>query len=235
MSFQKVKKTSYTQFEIAELHKLIDLRRSASSSEQKRICGIMREKLGFYGRDDWGIVDLDHYHLDELITSGRITVGNGTCKTLANISRIPEKVIVNDNDIKEIIQKFKANKFTPSLIENSSLPQSPGNYIICLKPNSSLPKTMPLPRYTNFEGLNVLYTGISINLQDRDYKQHFTGNDASWSTLRKSIGVLFNFTFVPRVSKKNPLKVSNKFKFSDDNEKKLSEWMKNNLVLFLPV
>ena len=49
-------KKEFTEQEIMELRMLIRERVKASRSDQKRIRNAMRS-IGFYGRDDWGIVD----------------------------------------------------------------------------------------------------------------------------------------------------------------------------------
>ena len=66
-------KNIYTQQEIEQLRGLIRKRNSASAVEQKSIRQKMR-KMGFWGRDDWGIIDYFETELDELIKSGRIKV-----------------------------------------------------------------------------------------------------------------------------------------------------------------
>ena len=49
-------KKVFTKTEIEQLLQLIKERRQAPSDKQKSIRNKMR-KLGFYGRDDWGITD----------------------------------------------------------------------------------------------------------------------------------------------------------------------------------
>lgn len=61
----------FTKSEINELRELIRQRVKADSSKQKRIRDKMRT-IGFYGRDDFGIVDMTESDLDMLLESGRI-------------------------------------------------------------------------------------------------------------------------------------------------------------------
>jgi hypothetical protein len=68
----------------------------------------------------------------------------------------------------------------------------------------------------------------SSSLRSRDYRQHFKGNNAGRSTLRKSLGVLFGYKKIPRDIDPN----TGKTKFSDADESKLSEWMLKNLIMF---
>ncbi|MFD1553710.1 hypothetical protein DNU06_10045 [Putridiphycobacter roseus] len=108
-----------------------------------------------------------------------------------------------------------------------SVPDLPGNYIICLKPSSTLCNN--LVSYTEYEKLKVLYTGISSkSLRKRDIKQHFYGH-AGQSTLRKSIGSLMGLNKIPR-DQSNP--TNGKTKFTAIDEAKLTEWMLENLAFF---
>lgn len=66
-------KDTFTQSEILELKSLIRKRVAADRSAQKQIRNCMRS-LGFYGRDDWDIIDCQISDLDNLISSGRIKV-----------------------------------------------------------------------------------------------------------------------------------------------------------------
>ena len=66
-------KNIYTQQEIEQLRDLIREKKRASADERKRIRQKMR-KMGFWGRDDWGIIRCSEADLDELIKSGRIKV-----------------------------------------------------------------------------------------------------------------------------------------------------------------
>ncbi len=128
----------------------------------------------------------------------------------------------------EILSNFSKNLFDPLKENHSQLPDSPGVYIICLRSGAKLPKSEFKITLTKFKDYDVLYVGISNkSLKKRDYNQHFNGN-AGRSTLRKSIGVLFSYSLIPR--DKNPF--SKKTKFDDKNELTLSEWMHKNLIMF---
>lgn len=60
------------------------------------------------------------------------------------------------------------------------------------------------------------------SLRKRYYRNHFNGK-ARTSTLRKSLGVLFNF------EKEYESETNNlKYKFISEHEEKLSKWMKDN-------
>lgn len=88
-------KAKYTPAEIAQLEYLIKLRIKTPSSGQKAIRDRMR-KIGFYGKDDWGITDMQVSDLHRLITSGRITVvdgGNVTTPSPKAVATKPDKPI----------------------------------------------------------------------------------------------------------------------------------------------
>jgi hypothetical protein len=123
-------------------------------------------------------------------------------------------------NIDNLLGKFKGNRA-------EKIPDRPGNYILCLRRGSKLPPIGIEPTYTRFEGLNVVYTGISSNnLRKRDQK-HF-GKNAGQSTLRKSLGVMFGCKQISR----DKATLSNRTKFRTEDEQRLTEWMKNNLVMF---
>ena len=124
--------------------------------------------------------------------------------------------------------------FNPQTMKASDLPDCPGNYLVVLANESSrLPDVGIEPVYTKTEhnGMyyDVIYTGISTDsLRKRDYKQHFTGNNAGVSTLRKSLGSLMGMKKIPRDAGKPE---NGKTKFSENDEICLSNWM----VLFLNI
>jgi hypothetical protein len=66
-------KNTFTQTEITQLKQLIQLRIKANPSEQKFIRNQMRN-IGFYGRDDFGILDLQPDDLNSLLQSGTIKI-----------------------------------------------------------------------------------------------------------------------------------------------------------------
>jgi hypothetical protein len=108
-----------------------------------------------------------------------------------------------------------------------SIPDNPGNYLVCLKSGVELPETSISPIFSDYHGLRVLYTGISKKLRSR-YEMHFLKENAGRSTLRLSLGVLFGYEQVPRDKNSN----NGKTKFSLPDEKSLSDWMKENLIFF---
>lgn len=121
--------------------------------------------------------------------------------------------------------------FDPKIGNLDSVPSMPGNYIVVLRKNRKLPSLVIHINivYSKFEGYDVIYTGLASNsLRDRDVRKHFNGT-AGNSTLRKSLGCLFGYNLIPRDSNYAENK---KTKFNDIDEEKLSDWMKENLLLF---
>lgn len=134
---------------------------------------------------------------------------------------------------KEDLEGFKM--FDPRNGDKKSLPDCAGSYAILLRKNSSMPESGAeyTPSMVTFGGqeYELIYVGISNkSLRERDYKQHFTGNNAGHSTLRKSLGSLMNLEKTFR-SEGEKDKVNPKTKFVDADEIRLSEWMENNLLL----
>lgn len=127
--------------------------------------------------------------------------------------------------------------FNPQVDTEKDLPDKPGNYFIILREGCQLPsiKITPIMKKWDLNGAqyDIVYTGVStVSLRKRDYAQHFTGNNAGRSTLRKSLGSMMGFRKIPR-DKNNP--GNGKTKFCESDEEKLSQWMRENLlVLYAP-
>lgn len=217
-------KNTFTASEITELRSLIKERIKADSSRQKGIRAKMR-KIGFYG-SDFGQTDLQPSVFEELIIEGTIKIIGQKSKPL----KAPKPSIkeVSKQTVSEInIDEFIL--FDPSKNSSNDIPDKAGNYIVCLKEGSKLPNVGIDFEMKTHNNLNVIYTGIAgTSLRKRDYKQHFTGNNAGGSTLRKSLGSLFGY---PKIARdKDPS--NGKTKFTLNDEVQLSEWMQSNLVLF---
>lgn len=141
-----------------------------------------------------------------------------------------KKLTLVDSDITNI----GFGKFDPIEDDLTALPKKPGNYIVVLKAIERFPSiegVNPHFTYVKYQGEEhpVIYTGVaSKSLFKRDYKQHFLENNAGKSTLRKSLGCLMGFKQIKRDKKEG----SKKTKFNDADEEKLSDWMRENLLLF---
>jgi hypothetical protein len=112
----------FTETEIAELKRLIILRNKTAPSAQKAIRQKMRN-IGFYGKDDWGINDLQLSDLETLINSGRITISKGTHKPTAK----PE--IVSTTSVKPITKTSATVDITKlkTQLETARLKYRPDN------------------------------------------------------------------------------------------------------------
>ena len=219
-------KDTFTLSEISELRSLIKDRIKANKSRQKGIRAKMR-RIGFYGSDDFGITDLQPSDFERLISSGRVKVYGQKNTKLTNAPKQTTKTTEKRRSIEKPTVNFIL--FDPNKHSSNHIPDNPGNYIICLKKGSKLPDIGVNYEMKTFERLNVIYTGIAgKSLRKRDYRQHFTGNNAGSSTLRKSLGSMFGF---PKIARdKDP--DNGKTKFKERDEIQLSEWMQSNLVLY---
>ena len=183
-------------------------------------------KLGFYGSDDFGITDMQPIDFERLISTGRIKITEQAVKTPLGLESFignhPQPVNT-ENGIENVVL------FDPNKHISNDIPDAPGNYVVCLKKGLKMPEIGIKCEMKTFQGLQVIYTGIAgKSLRKRDYRQHFTGNNAGDSTLRKSLGSIFGYFKIPR--DKDPSTGKTKFKESDEIQ--LSQWMKSNLVLF---
>jgi len=232
-------KNQFSKSEFKQLKTLIKEKQTADKTEQKSIRNRIR-KIGFYFSDfsnqkkGYDISDLE-----QLVNTGEIKiigiVNNIEQPKIATKQKEnPKQTKVrtfNKSYLTKALIDFAKNKFEPNKDLENIIPDTCGNYIICLKKQSKLPKSEYKVELQTFDGLNVVYTGIAgTSLKKRDYRQHFKGNSGS-STLRKSLGVLFGYKLIPR--DKSP--ESRKTKFDLNDESKLSEWMNLNLIMyFLP-
>ncbi|MDE6793354.1 MAG: hypothetical protein K2J48_09765 [Muribaculaceae bacterium] len=134
---------------------------------------------------------------------------------------------------KEELEKF--TPFDPKKDDQSKIADCQGLYAILLRPGSKLPEcgvtyTPCMVTYMGQE-YELVYVGISTkSLRKRDYQTHFNGNNAGRSTLRKSIGSLMALKKTYR-SENEKSKSSPKIKFVDEDEARLTKWMKDNLLL----
>ena len=227
-------KIIFNQEEIDELRELIRKRIRADRSGQKKIRDRMR-KIGFYGSHDFGITDLQPRDLESLIESGRIKVlrrkssSSGSRSGVSQGPKRPERPLISNSD-PPVDPLSGYISFDPEKDPPTRIPDSPGNYIVCLRKGARLPDIGIECHMKVFQGYQVIYTGISQkSIRKRDHRQHFTGNNAGSSTLRKSLGSMFGFKKVPRDKDPN----TGKTKFSESDERKLSEWMKSNLIMYV--
>ena len=235
-------KDIFTAREVESIKKLITEKIQAPSDRQKGIRDRIR-KMGFYfskysSKKGYTVADFE-----ELIRSGNITVAhdsvNNLTKTFKKSAWKPvshQKIPYTDDvpkitevNLTNLMAELERNRFDPMSDAEHHIPNRCGNYILCLRKGTKLPPAPVIPVLSQFGGLEVIYTGIAGgSLRTRDYRQHFKGNNAGQSTLRKSLGVLFGYKLVPRDKDPN----TGKTKFSEPDESKLTHWMCNNLIMF---
>ncbi len=136
--------------------------------------------------------------------------------------------------IDDLLIQLSQNRIDPAANSMNSVPESTGLYLVLLKAGVTLPKLFNKVKFSEFNNSMLLYIGIAgsekskrNNLRKR-INDHFEGNNAGKSTLRKSIGVIFGYKLIPR--DKNPR--TGKTKFSAKDEEQLSNWMKQSLFLY---
>lgn len=110
--------------------------------------------------------------------------------------------------------------------EMECIPDSQGIFLFVLRKGCNLPDIGISPVCHKYKGLDVLYAGISEDLNNRVLHEHF-GKDASISTLRKSLGSIRGLTKM-RKGKSG----KSKTKFTPEDEATLSEWMKEDFELY---
>ena len=217
-------KNVFTQKEINELKRLITLRvNSTNKSEKKKLRDNMR-KIGFYGRDDFGIFDCKVSDLERLIKQGRITVvdyksTNNTCNNF-NIkeSANKENIIDYTSAEKELTEgEFK----TVSSLSDDIVPDKPGIYCIKLQESSNLPSIFGKIRKDR-----IIYIGkATISLKKRLWQQEL--NHKTPATFFRSIGAMLDY-LPPKgslVGKKN----KHNYKFSKEDTDAIKKWMKYSL------
>ncbi len=223
-------KDKFTLEEVEMIIKLIKRKVVASKFEQRAIRDEIRS-LGFYFSDFSSKKGYTVADFESLILSGQIKIVDGDFKPTTSDSKVNGKNLSSFQslELNSLLQILKQNRFDPSTDNELNIPDKSGNYLLCLRDNSELPKVSITPSFNLFEGLKVIYTGIAGgSLRSRDYRQRFKGNNAGRSTLRKSLGVLFGYKQIPRdVDAEN-----GKTKFDRMDEIKLTDWMINNLIMF---
>lgn len=135
-----------------------------------------------------------------------------------------------------MISSINFGIFDPLTSKQDILPDAAGVYLVVLRPTATLPikvHNVEEPQMFDFsfngEIYKVIYAGKSSkSLRSRDFAQHFNGS-AGKSTLRKSIGCLMEYKLIPRDAKAPQ---NGKTTFNDEDERTLTEWMLNNLLLF---
>jgi hypothetical protein len=110
-------------------------------------------------------------------------------------------------------------------VDELGAPAEAGVYALFLAPTACLPGVEPP------EG-GLLYVGKSRNLAERDVDTHFATGHSGFSTVRRSLGALLRVKLdlkpVPRGTSASESNYRN-YKFEDDGESRLTDWMRTNL------
>lgn len=110
-------------------------------------------------------------------------------------------------------------------IDQLDLPPAPGVYARFLAREARLEQISK-------PGGGAIYIGKSSNLAERGFDTHFAPGKTGFSTLRRSIGAVLKeelaLTCRPRGTGTSKTNYTN-YRFDDDGEARLSEWMIENL------
>ena len=117
-------------------------------------------------------------------------------------------------------------EYDPLVDSPESIPEAPGSLIFVLRYMSNIYQLAGMD-LKEFEGQEVLFVGESENLRKRIAFDHFRG-DSSRSSLRISFGCLLDMVQIPR--DKTPDGVH--FRFAKEDEQWLTQWMKDNLLVY---
>ena len=215
--------------EIDRLRELIRLRVMADKTTQKRIREEMR-KIGFYGRDDFGITDLQESDLDRLIREKRITI-IGSSATPAKRIQNPQTPILGNAkfdaavsiDSQGIEGKLVRATFIPVYELNADkVPAAPGIYCIKLR------KGVPLPaKFGKVREDGIIYIGqASKSLKERLWEEEL--NHKRPATFFRSIGAMLGY-LPPKGSLFG--KKTNNYKFGKEDMESIRKWMRQSLLV----
>ncbi len=127
--------------------------------------------------------------------------------------------------IKKITSSIKANM--QSVSQHKVYPNTPGLYAFSLAKGASLKKFGDSGR--------IIYVGkAEDSLKKRDFDTHFNDKRTGSSTLRRSIGAILKIKLKAIAFSRNGTVVKpniDNYKFNTKAEQKLSQWMKDNLLI----
>ena len=98
-------KNEFTQSEINEIVDLIRQRCSADREEQKNIRNKMR-RIGFYGRDDFGIFDMTEEKFYRLIESKKIIIKDSSKAKVPSVSSNRDTNTLTNNNLKNGLEAW---------------------------------------------------------------------------------------------------------------------------------
>ena len=182
-------KKHFTKPEIEELKRLIILRNKTAPTGQKSIRQRMRN-IGLFGKDDWGITDMQLRDLESLIKTKRITVGNAVDKPIKE----QDSISVKPNKPKA--KTSSATKFTKlkKQLEAARLKYKPDivKYLLIAEaPPDSLERFF---YYDNVHEHDYLFLGVARALYP-DMKDEFLARNRSSIIKNKILTKLKNEGF----------------------------------------
>ncbi|MRS13246.1 MAG: hypothetical protein EG823_09325 [Actinobacteria bacterium] len=111
-------------------------------------------------------------------------------------------------------------------LPQATAPDAAGIYAVYL--------VQPDPSFPRVDASAPLYIGRSGNLKRRAMSQHLKPRASGSSTLRRSLGAMLrgglNLTAIPRGTGKSAKDCTN-YRFDDDGESRLSQWMDEHLAI----
>ena len=127
-------------------------------------------------------------------------------------------------EIKTLIQQFAENREVYNQITQFS--NQPGIYAVFCT-------TSKIPNIDKIIASDeIIYIGMTTkSQQERDASTHFKAGRTGGSTLRRSLGALLRETLSLNAIPRGSSETGKKFKFDEDGENRLSEWMSENLAL----
>ena len=154
---------TFTHSQVERIKKLVAEKVLATPYKQKDIRRKIRN-IGFHysdfssKKDGYTVADFE-----ALLHSGQIGIADGNyiatrepapCKTTDKPKRAEGGIMPTNlsNDLNKNLDTFKRNRFDPCTDHETTVANCAGNYILCLRKNSSLPAVSLKPILTNFEG-----------------------------------------------------------------------------------
>ena len=153
-------------------------------------------------------------------------LGDGGVHPPAVVPQVEE--VTSPTDLPQLLETFAQHCFDPLVDKVACLPDVSGNYILCLKPNVTLPPAAGTPTFVLFNGLRVLYTDAANTSLRITYTKHFGKSNALMSSVRRNIGVVMGYKRVPiRGGFNGPDTV-----FGMLDELSVLEWMRQNVLMY---
>ena len=145
-------------------------------------------------------------------------------RDIADVHSRMQALVEEPDSLDDSLTSFE--EYDPLVDSPESIPDAPGSLIFVLRYMSNIHQLAGM-NLKEFEGQEVLFVGESENLRKRITNEHFRG-DSSRSSFRISIGCLLDMEQIPR--DKMPDGVH--FRFAKEDEQWLTQWMKENLLVY---